>query len=179
MTLRETLSIFDGRLRRRDWWLYTIVSSLVWVALASLIAMATSGMTHGSGYYLSATIGDPVQQVLVAAAVYAPVVFVQTVLAARRAHDRNQGAGLVILLTLVTAVMSFTPDLAIVGRLADNGAVWAWLLFGVGTLAKAGSLYLLIVLGFLDGTPGPNRFGPSPKALSEGRPAFMAPGGLD
>ena len=178
MTLRDKLFSFHGRLRRQDWWLYTIGSALVWIALASLIALATSGISKGSTYYLTAAISDPIQQVLVAAALYAPLAFVQTALAAKRAHDRNQSARLVIMLTIVTAVMSFMPDLAIVGRLADSGAVWAWPLLIVGVLANAASLYLFVVLGFLDGTQGPNRFGPSPKGIS-GATAFIAPGGLD
>lgn len=38
------------------------------------------------------------------------------------------------------------------------------------------NLYLGVVLGFLDGAPGPNRFGPSPKAVE--RPVFAEPGGM-
>lgn len=170
MKMREKLFSFDGRLRRRDWWLWTIGSSLVWAALASLVALATGGRVHGSVYDLTALIGGPVLQVIVAIALYARIVFVQSALAAKRAHDRNQSARLVVLLVLVTSVMSFMPDLALMGRLAHEGAVWARPLLIVGMTAKLSSFYLLVVLGFLDGTPGPNRFGPSPKGLSVGAP---------
>ena len=39
--------------------------------------------------------------------------------------------------------------------------VEAFWLVGLGNLGIG--LYLLITLGFLDGTPGPNQYGPSPK----------------
>lgn len=34
-----------------------------------------------------------------------------------------------------------------------------------GLVMLAAMIYLLVVVGFLDGTPGPNRFGPSPKGV--------------
>jgi uncharacterized membrane protein YhaH (DUF805 family) len=39
-----------------------------------------------------------------------------------------------------------------------------WFLL-IGLIPLIGQVWLLIDLGFLDGTPGPNRFGPSPKGL--------------
>lgn len=180
MTLRDKLFSFQGRLRRQDWWLCSIGAGLAYVAVAVTIAATTSGLVGNSTYYLTAQIGDPIEQLLSAAAIYAPFVFIQSALAAKRAHDRSQGAGLAILLVLATAALSFAPDdgLATLGRLADSGAAWVWPALVAGMVVKLASLYLLVVLGFLDGTPGPNRFGPSPKGLSGGAPAFMAPGGL-
>jgi uncharacterized membrane protein YhaH (DUF805 family) len=181
MTLRDKLFSFDGRLRRRDWWICTISSGIVFVALASLFALATGGFVRTSSWYLTASFGDPLPQLLSSVALYAPLVFVQAALAAKRAHDRNQGARLVILLVLVSAILSFMPDdgFATLGRLADEGAVWAWFVMAAAVVGKASSLYLFVVLGFLDGTPGPNRFGLSPKRRSGGAPAFTAPGGLE
>ena len=43
-----------------------------------------------------------------------------------------------------------------------GGYLWRTL---VGIVYIIGGIWLLIDLGFLDGTPGPNRFGPSPKGL--------------
>jgi uncharacterized membrane protein YhaH (DUF805 family) len=41
----------------------------------------------------------------------------------------------------------------------------------VGLIPLAGGLWLLIELGFLEGTPGPNRFGPATKPLAVIAPA--------
>jgi uncharacterized membrane protein YhaH (DUF805 family) len=37
----------------------------------------------------------------------------------------------------------------------------------IGLIPLIGVIWLLIELGFLDGTQGPNRFGPSPKGIGE------------
>jgi uncharacterized membrane protein YhaH (DUF805 family) len=181
MTLRGKLFSFDGRLRRQDWWVLGIVSSLVYVAVACAVAFATGELDLGSGYFLAATIGDPIEQLLIAASVHAPLVLIYCALAAKRAHDRNHSARLVVPLVLATAAMSYMPDNAFLqlGQMADAGAIWAWPAMIIGILINVSSIYLLVVLGFLDGTPGPNRFGPSPKGLSGGAPAFMAPGGVE
>jgi uncharacterized membrane protein YhaH (DUF805 family) len=103
-----------------------------------------------------------------------PFIWPALALAAKRAHDRDKSARLVMALTVASYAAALAPEGAFTaaGQLFDRG-VWIggfFLLIGVaGTL---GSLYLLVVLGFLDGTPGPNRFGPSPKS---GDPASALP----
>ncbi len=42
----------------------------------------------------------------------------------------------------------------------------AWFL-AIGLIPLIGAIWLLVELGFLDGTQGPNRFGPSPKGIGE------------
>jgi uncharacterized membrane protein YhaH (DUF805 family) len=48
----------------------------------------------------------------------------------------------------------------------------AWFL-AIGLIPLIGGIWLLVELGFLDGTQGPNRFGPSPKGIGE--PVAVAP----
>ncbi|HEY5008373.1 MAG TPA: DUF805 domain-containing protein [Caulobacteraceae bacterium] len=48
----------------------------------------------------------------------------------------------------------------------------AWFL-AIGLIPLIGGIWLLVELGFLDGTQGPNRFGPSPKGIGE--PVVAAP----
>jgi uncharacterized membrane protein YhaH (DUF805 family) len=48
----------------------------------------------------------------------------------------------------------------------------AWFL-AIGLIPLIGAIWLLVELGFLDGTQGPNRFGPSPKGIGE--PVTAAP----
>jgi uncharacterized membrane protein YhaH (DUF805 family) len=46
-----------------------------------------------------------------------------------------------------------------------------WFL-AIGLIPLIGGLWLLVDLGFLDGTPGPNKYGPSPKGIGgEAAPA--------
>jgi uncharacterized membrane protein YhaH (DUF805 family) len=41
----------------------------------------------------------------------------------------------------------------------------------IGLIPIIGAIWLLVELGFLDGTQGPNRFGPSPKGIGGDAPA--------
>ncbi|RZJ42042.1 MAG: DUF805 domain-containing protein, partial [Brevundimonas sp.] len=86
-------------------------------------------------------------------------------LATKRAHDRDRNARLTIGLLIAAWVLSFAPgsiyDGMFSSRWTETPLDAALAALGVGaTLAK---LWLIITLGFLDGTQGPNRFGPSPK----------------
>ncbi len=173
MNLKDKLFGFDGRLRRLDWWLLTIAVSVIYVLIVTVLYMA---LPASVGFLPGPKFGDPLNELLTGIAIHAPLLFIHCALAAKRAHDRDRSARLVILLVLATTVASFLPDdgFASLGSLGDQGAIWAWPLLLAGALNLAASLYLLITLGFQDGTPGPNRFGPSPKAAQQ--PAFGEPG---
>lgn len=172
MSLKDKLFSFDGRLRRLDWWLLTIAVSLAYVLIVTVLYML---LPASVGFEPGPRIGDSDKDLLVGIAIHAPLVFIHCALAAKRAHDRAKSARLVILLVLATTAASYLPSdtFASLGRLADQGAIWAWPFMLAGALNLAASLYLLIVLGFQDGTPGPNRFGPSPKGIG-GDPADKA-----
>ena len=172
MRLKDKLFSFDGRLRRLDWWMLTIAVSVAYVVIVTVLYMVIPASV---GFEPGPRIGDPLNELLTGIAIHAPLVFIHCALAAKRAHDRDKSAGLVMLLVLATTATSYLPNdtFASLGRLADQGAIWAWPLMLAGALSLAASLYLLIVLGFQDGTPGANRFGPSPKGIS-GDPADKA-----
>ena len=78
------------------------------------------------------------------------------------------GFGLYGLISLVLLWPSLAND---VKRCHDRDKSGWWLvLMALASLTIIGVLWPLIELGFLDGTPGPNRFGPSPKGAT-GAPA--------
>jgi uncharacterized membrane protein YhaH (DUF805 family) len=57
------------------------------------------------------------------------------------------------------------PALAIqVKRWHDRDKSWVWVF--IVFIPIVGAFWVLIECGFLDGTPGPNKFGPSPKGVS-------------
>lgn len=49
-------------------------------------------------------------------------------------------------------------------RWHDRDKPWIWV--GISLIPIVGPLWSLIECGFLDGTPGPNQFGPSPKGVA-------------
>jgi uncharacterized membrane protein YhaH (DUF805 family) len=81
--------------------------------------------------------------------------------------------GPVALIGVVISLGLFYLSLAnSVKRLHDRDKNWWWLLLMYAAcLTIVGILWPLIELGFLDGTPGPNRFGPSPKGVGGPAPA--------
>lgn len=166
MPLKDLLFGFKGRIRRRDWWLWGIGVGLAWAVATTAVGGALFGMSWttsllgGSGY----PVGWPITAY--GLVTYAPLLWVQSALAAKRTHDRNKGAGVAVVLTILAGLLSFVieiADLTLGAVLTDDQF---GLLYGSVTFATLGvQLYLLVVLGFLDGTRGPNRFGRSPKGV--------------
>ncbi len=168
MSFMDRLFSFEGRLRRRDWWLINIGLGVVNYIITQVIAPMVLGaegrvqMTPGS---FMPTYPMPL---LIVMLVMAAIIFwPYLALSVKRTHDRDQSArvniGLILFNTALSwagiVVMSLTGELTLF-----------WVSAAAGTII---GLYLLITLGFLDGTQGPNRFGPSPKGLA-GQSASVA-----
>jgi uncharacterized membrane protein YhaH (DUF805 family) len=70
-----------------------------------------------------------------------------------------------LLLTLAYIVLAFWVGLAVqIKRWHDRDKSGVWVL--IGFIPLVGGIWSLIECGILDGTPGPNRFGPSPKGVT-------------
>ena len=48
-------------------------------------------------------------------------------------------------------------------RWHDRDKSWVWIF--IAFIPFVGAIWALVETGFLDGTPGPNKFGPSPKGI--------------
>ena len=73
------------------------------------------------------------------------------------------GASEIALLAVVVVLAVLVPSLAVgVRRLHDTGRSGWWLL--IGLIPMAGPIALLVLM-LIDGQPGPNKYGPSPKYL--------------
>lgn len=124
MTIQQKLFSFNGRIRRRDYWLFAIASGVVFGILINVVMAILGGPVNQ-------TTGEANPTAFIAFIFYIPALWIGLALQAKRWHDRDKGA-IWLLINLVPII----------------GGVWA-----------------LIECGFLDGTPGPNRFGPSPKGI--------------
>ena len=121
MTLTAKLFSFQGRLRRRDYWLLNIgltVLMFVLIMVLGLLFGADFGNDDDIGYLLAQFLGGVV------------IIWPALAVAVKRCHDRNQ-TGWLYLIVLIPLI----------------GGLWA-----------------LINLGILDGTPGVNKYGSSPKS---------------
>ncbi|MFI4935012.1 MAG: DUF805 domain-containing protein [Caulobacterales bacterium] len=78
--------------------------------------------------------------------------------------------GIVLCLVVYVALL-WTSLALLVKRWHDRDKGWPWVF--IAFIPIVGAFWILIECGFLDGTPGPNRFGPSPKGIAG--PADAAP----
>ncbi len=131
MPIVQMLFSFQGRLRRRDYWLCAIGLGVVWMILNSIVGMmmppvhvATAGALAFNMAALSAmSTGSMI--------VFLLLLWPHIAIGIKRCHDR------------------------------DKSGLWLLLYF----LPVIGWIWLFIDLAILDGTPGPNKYGPSPKGL--------------
>jgi uncharacterized membrane protein YhaH (DUF805 family) len=162
MPVPDILFSFKGRLRRRDWWLWSIVAALVYLAanwVCGVLFLGSGGaILLNTGYRMNWALALEIAMVL-------PLVFANSALAAKRAQDRNMTAWPFIAIVIVNALTSFLPQIDQAVTAMQNGQQWQVAFLVLNGLSLLASIYSLIVLGFMDGTPGPNRFGRSPKGL--------------
>jgi uncharacterized membrane protein YhaH (DUF805 family) len=136
MSIIEKLFSFNGRLRRRDFWLIVLGLCVIsWVLNSIIGAMFTPAViAAGDNRAMQwAAIGSMSTGMWIVALI---MLWPSLAVGVKRCHDRNK-SGWWMLLALIPVI---------------------------------GFLWWLIDLGILDGTLGPNRYGPSPKGL-EGAPA--------
>ena len=165
MPLRRSAE-FSGRSRRMEYWMWVLFQFLIGLGVIVLM------MLLGGSALLS---GDPTAMVAVgglALLIYAlygilGLVFLipSLAVAVRRLHDTNRSGWWILaplapyLLVIVAASMAVSsPDSAsIAGMIAL-----------LGGLAALGLWLTLLVFMFLEGTKGPNQYGPDPKGAATG-----------
>ena len=81
---------------------------------------------------------------------------------------RGNGGGLAIigmLLYFVVLFFALWTGLALqIKRWHDRDKSWVWIF--INFIPLVGAIWTLIEVGFLDGTQGPNKYGPSPKGVT-------------
>lgn len=174
MPLKDLLFGFEGRIRRRDWWLWGIGVGLAWGLVLGAISAALFGVSLTTSLLGGAGLPHGWTFTAFSLVTFVPLLWVHAALAAKRAHDRNHEALLAVGLTVLAGIVSFVPevvDLVTSSSLTDSQFNGLYTAANLTTVAI--NLYLLVTLGVLDGTQGPNRFGRSPKGLG-GDPADKA-----
>ena len=153
---------FSGRSRRLEFWLWTLFNLIVTCVLATFIMIAVFGaiteLAHraASGEFANYIPSDTSYSYVELNGEYydiPPEIFLRTILGA---------LGIPGILFALYGLAVFIPNLAVaVRRLHDQDKSGWWIL--IGFIPLIGGIWLL-VLYFIDGTHGPNRFGPDPKA---------------
>lgn len=162
LTLQQKLFSFDGRMRRQDYWTTIIGLNIVTSLVSEIVIRAVFGPEYsifGSGFAgrENRLFNPPALslELIFDAATLWPVL----AMAAKRAHDRDKSAKVVLALTGATYALNYLSTCLVAGGVLNTTTAMFIELPSLAIL-----IYLVVVVGCLDGTPGPNRFGPSPKA---------------
>ena len=159
---------FSGRSRRMEFWMWQLAKFLVSLGIWILFFAVAGGamMTAGNDpERLVAAGGAVLVLALVCMILGLGIIIPDIAVTVRRLHDTNRSGWwilaplvpyLVFWVTFGTAVSSGArPEELITGALGIVGLICL--------LAASVLALVLLVFYFLDGTPGPNRFGPDPK----------------
>lgn len=158
MMVSRKLFSFKGRLRRRDWWILSALILLVQVCAN----LAVIGLMSGIGAMSTTLVNVAIL------AIYLVLQWPSAALNVRRFHDRDRRGWPGALFVGVLAVLVVAPALAgtslpdVIQREDPVGVAASALML----LWMPVTIWMFIVLALADGTPGPNRFGPSPKGPS-------------
>ncbi|WP_233282186.1 DUF805 domain-containing protein [Caulobacter vibrioides] len=141
MTFTQTMLSFQGRLRRRDLWIYWIGLILAGATLFVLFErLVDIDLAEHRSWLVPLLLTWPTYALL-----------------AKRMHDRNRSAWWALLLLVPDLIGSLDAIIGLPEEVSMPSTI-------VGGLV---AIWFFIDSGLLDGTPGDNRFGPSPKAPRE------------
>jgi uncharacterized membrane protein YhaH (DUF805 family) len=170
MSLAEKLFGFQGRLRRRDWWIFFLVLIVLDMFLAAL-GMAVMGgsltpFTSGAKEDDFDLGGWLAQRALVQMVVTLITLWPALALGVKRIHDRDRSGWWFAAFCLLTVVQQIVTWLRY--RIGPGYHPSGPLTTLVGLTNLVFAIWMLVELFFLDGTAGGNRFGPSPKEAVDG-----------
>lgn len=153
---------FSGRSRRMEYWMFFLFQMLIGVVFWVLLAIVGgSALMSGGDPTALAAAGGAAMIVfalygLVSLALIIPAIAVTV----RRLHDTNR-SGWWVLAPLSGYVIMLIGGVMAAGS-PDNPGLGGVLAL-VGGLAALGLAIVLLVFMFLEGTKGPNNYGPDPK----------------
>jgi uncharacterized membrane protein YhaH (DUF805 family) len=167
---------FSGRSRRMEFWMWQLfkflVSCVLWILF---IAMFGSALFSGDPGQMVAAMGSIVLVwgilMLFALAILVPDIAV----AVRRLHDINRTGWWILapVAPYLVGWMALGASLgsSMAGGGKDPAAAFAGpggIVFLVAMLVAVALAITLLVFYFLEGTRGPNKYGPDPKAPNQG-----------
>ncbi len=142
MDMTGMLTRFDGRIGRLGFWAGALVTGLA----TGLLMMAAQWLTRP-------TDGPQVATAAVLLAMCWPL----SAVFAKRLHDRGRPGAPWIVILLAPNILRRFVELGFAAGLATGTA--NWLLIGASAVT---SVWTLVDLGLMPGTPGANAYGPAP-----------------
>ncbi|UVO53071.1 DUF805 domain-containing protein [Sphingomonas sp. SUN039] len=167
---------FSGRSRRKEYWMFFLFNILVGLGFlvlmlvfggAALFAAGAGGDTSNPAALMAA--GGAVGIIYLLNVLFSLAMLIPSIaVGVRRLHDTDR-RGWWLLAPLAPYVAIFVLSFGMIGMAASGGAnetttaASAAVLIGICGLAVLVLGVMLLVFMCLEGTRGPNRFGPDPK----------------
>ena len=158
---------FSGRSRRMEFWMWQLFKFIVGIVIWGIFfAVAGSALMSGDPNAIMAVGGAAVIVWALAMIFGLAIIIPDIAVAVRRLHDTNRSGWWLLAPVVPYLVMVFS---AVGGAMGGKGGMAAGgLLAIVAMIAFFGICITLLVFYFMEGTRGPNRFGPDPKAPDPG-----------
>jgi len=167
---------FEGRLNRQRWWISAIILAVVIIVVSLVILpLVGLGMMPAMPTIDANTTAADIANVIgasrakagwVSLVLFIIVLYPSAAIAIKRRHDRNNNGLDVWVYFGLTVVVQLINALGIGMSTMDVGGtavpVPGPIITGLGVILGIYAIYLLVVLGFLKGTAGPNNYGPDP-----------------
>ena len=163
MNFLHVLFSFHGRINRAKYWLailfWTVVDIVVFAVVGGMLVkdILALGSEPSGADVVRVILSFGIGIVLVILLVFVPMIVSGFAIGIKRLHDRDQSGWWILLFYFGPAVAS-----ALAQR-SDAGA----LVLVLSLVSLGISIWAIVVLGFLRGTRGPNRYGPDPLGGSD------------
>jgi uncharacterized membrane protein YhaH (DUF805 family) len=152
---------FSGRSRRMEYWMWVVFQILIaiafWVLMMVTVGTAMMSTARGNPAGIMAAGGAAMIIWAIMMLVWLAFLIPGLAVAVRRLHDTNR-TGWWILSPLAGYVLMFVG-----AGMAANGSSAGGALAAVGGIAALVLALVLVVFMLLEGTKGPNKYGPDPK----------------
>jgi uncharacterized membrane protein YhaH (DUF805 family) len=147
---------FEGRINRKPFWIGILILAVA-MMIVSLIATFV---------FLGGLSASPTSQALVSLVLLAIICYPNTAVLVKRLHDRNRPGILAAVIWAPSVLQILGQLLGITGEVTTLAGQEVYLPNTLGWIISAGSLvvfvWVLVDLGILRGTQGPNNYGPDP-----------------
>jgi uncharacterized membrane protein YhaH (DUF805 family) len=154
---------FSGRSRRMEFWMWQLFQVIVYILVVVLAMIVGAGGLMTGDPTAMAGAGGAALLIMGLYGIYALAVIVPSIaVAVRRLHDTNR-SGWWFLAPIVPYVIGIVAAGTGVATGTEGGAATGGILALVSILAAVVLGLVLIVFYFLEGTKGPNKYGPDPK----------------
>lgn len=161
---------FSGRSRRMEYWMWVLLQVLIYIGVLLLTAILGGGaaLMSGDPSSMMAT-GGIVFVIFLLYFVWELAVLIPSLaVAVRRLHDTNR-SGWWILAPIVPYVIAFVAIFGGAASGSQGGLAAGGIIGAVAVLATIVLAIVLLVFMFLEGTKGPNKYGPDPKGENTGQ----------